>query len=63
MVHEWVDFQPYVSEGLCAVEVGLYLQGLVKIEASVTDRIILIHIFHLLLYTLTHKFFFGIEVP
>lgn len=43
MVHEWMDFQPYVVKGLCAVEAGLYLQGLAKIEASVTDRIILIN--------------------
>lgn len=63
MTHEWKDFQPYVAKGLCAVEGGLCLQGLVKIEASVTDRIILVHMLQLLFYILTHKFFLGTEVP
>lgn len=56
-------FQPCVAKRLCAAEEGLYLQGLVKIEDSVTERIILIHMLQLLFYTLTHKLFFGIEVP
>lgn len=38
MVHVWMDFQTF-AKGLCAVEGGLYLKGIVKIEASVTDRI------------------------
>lgn len=58
-----MDFQPYVAKGICAVEGAPYLQGLAKIEASVTDRIILIHMLQLLFYILTHKFFSGIEVP
>lgn len=63
MVHEWMDFQPYVAKGLCAVEGGLYLQGLVKIEASMTGRNILIHMLQLPFYILMHKFSSGIEVP
>lgn len=34
-MHEWMDLQPYVAKGLCAVEGGLYLQWLVKIELLV----------------------------
>lgn len=60
MVHVWMDFQTFAKR-LCAVEGGLYLKGIVKIEASVTDRIILIHMLKLLFCILTHKFFFGIE--
>lgn len=63
MMHEWMELQPYVAKGLCAVEGGLYLQGLVKIEGSVADRIILVRTLQLLFYILTHKFFLGIEVP
>lgn len=62
----WMDgFPSMCCYGLCVAGEVLYLQGLVKIQTSVTDSTILFNLYSCSLSSvlLMHKFFFEIEVP